>query len=211
MIVWPFYVNGHLVSVDDVAEIDEEDMARKMVGRELNQIYPQRTEHTDEVVLKVSNLSIKGVLQDINFDLKKGEVLGFAGLMARVEQRLPEAVLGLRKKDSGEIEINGKKAVINSIADAVSYNLAYLSEDRQGKGLIMNFDIPKNITLISLSSYVRGLIQHKKENQVAREYVKRFDIKAASLHSNLANLSGGNQQKVYLSKWMDTHQHPHFG
>ncbi|QRV25217.1 sugar ABC transporter ATP-binding protein [Marinomonas foliarum] len=196
--------DGYLVSVDDVSEIDEEDMARKMVGRELNQIYPQRSEHTDEVVLKVTNLSIKGVLDDINFDLKKGEVLGFAGLIGAGRTETAEAVMGLRKKDSGEIEINGQKVQINSIADAVSYNLAYLSEDRQGKGLIMNFDIPKNITLISLSAYVKGLIQHKKEQQVAREYVKRFDIKAASLHSNLANLSGGNQQKVYLSKWMDT-------
>jgi len=198
--------DGHLVSVDDVAEIDEEDMARKMVGRELNQIYPQRSEHTDEVVLKVNNLSIKGVLKDINFDLKKGEVLGFAGLIGAGRTETAEAVMGLRKKDSGEIEINGQQATIHSIADAVSYNLAYLSEDRQGKGLIMNFDIPKNITLISLASYVRGfLIEHKKENRVARDYVKRFDIKAASLHSNLVNLSGGNQQKVYLSKWMDTH------
>ncbi|RDL45480.1 sugar ABC transporter ATP-binding protein [Marinomonas piezotolerans] len=196
--------DGHLVSVDEVSEIDEEDMARKMVGRELNQIYPQRTEHTDEVVLKVTNLSIKGVLNNINFDLKKGEVLGFAGLIGAGRTETAEAVMGLRKKDSGEIEINSQKVHINSIADAVSHNLAYLSEDRQGKGLVMNFDIPKNITLISLSAYVKGLIQHKKEQQVAREYVKRFDIKAASLHSNLANLSGGNQQKVYLSKWMDT-------
>ncbi|MEP7728992.1 sugar ABC transporter ATP-binding protein [Marinomonas primoryensis] len=197
--------DGHLVSVDDVSEINEEDMARKMVGRELNQIYPQRTIPSDDVVLRVSNLSIKDVLKDINFDLKKGEVLGFAGLIGAGRTETAEAVMGLRKKDSGEIEINGEKVAIHSIADAVAYNLAYLSEDRQGKGLIMNFDIPKNITLISLASYVKGwLIQHKKENSVARDYVKRFDIKAASLHSNLANLSGGNQQKVYLSKWMDT-------
>ncbi|WP_339720739.1 sugar ABC transporter ATP-binding protein [Marinomonas primoryensis] len=197
--------DGHLVSVDDVSEINEEDMARKMVGRELNQIYPQRSTPSDDVVLKVSNLSIKGVLKDINFDLKKGEVLGFAGLIGAGRTETAEAVMGLRKKDSGDIEINGEKVAIHSIADAVAYNLAYLSEDRQGKGLIMNFDIPKNITLISLASYVKGwLIQHKKENSIARDYVKRFDIKAASLHSNLANLSGGNQQKVYLSKWMDT-------
>ncbi|AWY00948.1 ABC transporter ATP-binding protein [Marinomonas primoryensis] len=197
--------DGHLVSVDDVSEINEEDMARKMVGRELNQIYPQRTIPSADVVLKVSNLSIKDVLKDINFDLKKGEVLGFAGLIGAGRTETAEAVMGLRKKDSGDIEINGEKVAIHSIADAVAYNLAYLSEDRQGKGLIMNFDIPKNITLISLASYVKGwLIQHKKENSVARDYVKRFDIKAASLHSNLANLSGGNQQKVYLSKWMDT-------
>ncbi|MCZ2720153.1 sugar ABC transporter ATP-binding protein [Marinomonas sp. 15G1-11] len=197
--------DGHLISVDDVSDINEEDMARKMVGRELNQIYPARAEHTEEVVLKVSNLSIKGLLHDINFDLKKGEVLGFAGLIGAGRTETAEAIMGLRKKDSGHIEVSGQAVEINSISDAVLHNLAYLSEDRQGKGLIMNFDIPKNITLISLASYVRGLIQHKKERAVARDYVKRFDIKAASINSNLANLSGGNQQKVYLSKWMDTH------
>ena len=197
--------DGHLVSLDDVSEINEQDMARKMVGRELNQIYPSRREPSDEVVLKVSHLAIKGVLNDINFELKKGEVLGFAGLIGAGRTETAEAVMGLRKKDAGEIEINGQYATINSIADALSYHLAYLSEDRQGKGLIMNFDIPKNITLISLAAYVKGLIRQKKENAVAQEYVKRFDIKAASLHTNLINLSGGNQQKVYLSKWMDTH------
>jgi ribose transport system ATP-binding protein len=197
--------DGYLVSLDQVSEINEQDMARKMVGRELNQIYPARSEPSDEVVLKVSHLAIKGVLNDINFELKKGEVLGFAGLIGAGRTETAEAVMGLRKKDAGEIEINGRTAAIHSIRDAVSYHLAYLSEDRQGKGLIMNFDIPKNITLISLAAYVRGLIQQKKENAVAQEYVKRFDIKAASLHTNLINLSGGNQQKVYLSKWMDTH------
>ncbi len=197
--------DGHLVSLDDVSQINEKDMARKMVGRELNQIYPHRNEPSDETVLKVRHLSIKGVLKDINFALKKGEVLGFAGLIGAGRTETAEAVMGLRKKDTGDIEINGQAVTIHTIADAVSHHLAYLSEDRQGKGLIMNFDIPKNITLISLAAYVRGLIQHKKERAVAQEYVKRFDIKAASLNSNLINLSGGNQQKVYLSKWMDTH------
>ncbi|MGR0277701.1 sugar ABC transporter ATP-binding protein [Marinomonas dokdonensis] len=196
--------DGHLVSVDDVKDIDEEDMARKMVGRELNQIYPPLSEHQQTDVLNVRNLSIKGVLKNINFHLKKGEVLGFAGLIGAGRTETAEAIMGLRKKDSGDLEIFGKPAQIENISDALNYKLAYLSEDRQGKGLIMNFDIPKNITLISLKAYVKGLIQHKKEQSVARDYVNRFDIKAASIHSNLINLSGGNQQKVYLSKWMDT-------
>ncbi|GAB3481710.1 sugar ABC transporter ATP-binding protein [Marinomonas epiphytica] len=196
--------DGHLVSVDEVEHINEEDMARKMVGRELNQIYPPRSEPQNETVLKVSNLSIKGLLHNINFELKKGEVLGFAGLIGAGRTETAEAVMGLRKKDTGEIEIDNQPVSIHHISDALEHKLAYLSEDRQGKGLIMNFDIPKNITLISLKAYVNGLIQQKKERQVAQSYVERFDIKAASLKSNLINLSGGNQQKVYLSKWMDT-------
>lgn len=196
--------DGHLISIDDVDSINEHDMAEKMVGRELNKIYPPKTQPSDEVVLSVRDLNIKGVLSNISFDLKKGEVLGFSGLIGAGRTETAEAVMGLRHKNSGSIQVKGKDVVIQKAADAVDLNLAYLSEDRQGKGLVMNFDIPQNITLISLKTYVKGLIQKNKEVEKAKEYVERFDIKAASLKTHLINLSGGNQQKVYLSKWMDT-------
>ena len=196
--------DGYLVSIDEVDDIDEADMARKMVGRELNQIYPKKVFGSDETVLKVSNLNIKGLLKNINFELKKGEILGFAGLIGAGRTETAEAVMGLRKKDSGEVQVNGKAVAIGSVADAVACNMAYLSEDRQGKGLVMNFDIIKNISLISLAKYVKGLIRARAEKKQAQHYVKLFDIKAASINSELMNLSGGNQQKVYLAKWMDT-------
>ena len=196
--------DGYLVSIDEVDDIDEADMARKMVGRELNQIYPKKVFGSDETVLKVSNLNIKGLLKNINFELKKGEILGFAGLIGAGRTETAEAVMGLRKKDSGEVQVNGKAVTIGSVADAVACNMAYLSEDRQGKGLVMNFDIIKNISLISLAKYVKGLIRARAEKKQAQHYVKLFDIKAASINSELMNLSGGNQQKVYLAKWMDT-------
>ncbi|NRA20683.1 MAG: sugar ABC transporter ATP-binding protein [Oceanospirillaceae bacterium] len=196
--------DGYLVSIDEVDDIDEADMARKMVGRELNQIYPKKVFGSDEPVLKVSNLNIKGLLKNINFELKKGEILGFAGLIGAGRTETAEAVMGLRKKDSGEVQVNGKAVTIGSVADAVACNMAYLSEDRQGKGLVMNFDIIKNISLISLAKYVKGLIRARAEKKQAQHYVKLFDIKAASINSELMNLSGGNQQKVYLAKWMDT-------
>lgn len=197
--------DGHLISVDEVSDIDEKDMARKMVGRELNQIYPKKHQPSEEIVLNVQDLSIEGVIQDINFNLKKGEVLGFSGLIGAGRTETAEAIMGLRRKSSGTIEIKGKAVNIDSTAEAVALKLAYLSEDRQGKGLIMNFDIPQNITLISLKSYVKTLIQKSEEKIKAKEYVDLFDIKAASLSTHIINLSGGNQQKVYLSKWMDTH------
>lgn len=196
--------DGHLVSVDNVDDIDEEDMARKMVGRELNQIYPDKSQPLNDLVLSVENLNIADVLKDIRFDLRKGEVLGFSGLIGAGRTETAEAIMGLRKKDSGEIQINGQTVQINSLSDAIDLKLAYLSEDRQGKGLIMNFDIPENITLISLRTYVRGLIRKSLETKKAKSYVKQFDIKSASLDMPLGKLSGGNQQKVYLSKWMDT-------
>ncbi len=196
--------DGHLISIDEVENLDEEDMARKMVGRELNQIYPVKAVPSDETVLKVSKLNIDGKLRDISFELKRGEVLGFAGLIGAGRTETAEAVMGLRKRDTGQIEVQGEAVSISNPAEALGFRLAYLSEDRQGKGLIMNFDIPKNITLISLKKYVKGLISKKQERARAMEFVDLFDIKAASLDTELINLSGGNQQKVYLSKWMDT-------
>ena len=196
--------DGHLISLDTVTELDEQDMARKMVGRELNQIYPQKATPQDETVLNVKDLSIEGVLNNINFKLKKGEVLGFAGLVGSGRTETAEAIMGLRKKKSGTLEINNQAVDINSPVEAVDKKLAYLSEDRQGKGLILNFNIPNNITLISLKAYVKGLIRKSWERKKSSEFVDLFDIKAASLDTKLINLSGGNQQKVYLSKWMDT-------
>lgn len=197
--------DGHLISIDRVERLDEQDMARKMVGRELNQIYPEKSVQQGSTVLKVENLNIDGVLKNINFELKKGEVLGFAGLIGAGRTETAEAIMGLRKRNSGKIELHGEPVSISSPTEAVALRLAYLSEDRQGKGLIMNFDIPENITLISLKNYVHGLISKEKEIERAEEFVSLFDIKAASLQTHLVHLSGGNQQKVYLSKWMDTH------
>ena len=196
--------DGHLVSIDEVSDIDEQEMAEKMVGRELNKIYPEKTIPGEQTVLKVSNLSVPGFATDISFELKAGEVLGFAGLIGAGRTEVFEAIMGLRTKTNGTIAVKGEPAKINKLADAVQRKLAYLSEDRQGKGLVMNFDIPENITLISLKNYVKGIIRKDEEKTKAREYVQRFDIKAASLGTQLMNLSGGNQQKVYLSKWMDT-------
>jgi len=197
--------DGHRVSLDQVSEIDEHDMARKMIGRELNDIYPHKVEAHDEAVLEVENLSVPGLLHDISFELKGSEVLGFAGLVGAGRTELAESLIGIRKISSGVIKLRGVEHKINSPADAVDLHIAYISEDRQGKGLVMNFDIPQNTTLISIRRYIRNmLIDKAKERKQAGTYVDKFDIKAASLGSHLINLSGGNQQKVYLAKWMDT-------
>ena len=197
--------DGHLVSVDRVTEVNEHDMARKMVGRELSDIYPERVAVSDESVLEVENLTVPGVIQDINFQLRGGEVLGFAGLVGAGRTELAETIMGIRKASTGNIKVRGVTKKINSPADAVDQHIAYISEDRQGKGLVMNFDIPQNTTLISIRRYIRNLlIEKSKERQQAVAYVEKFDIKAASLNTHLINLSGGNQQKVYLAKWMDT-------
>lgn len=196
--------DGNLVSLDNVSEINEQDMATKMVGRELNQIFPEKSISTKEVALKVSNLSLKGVVESIDFHVHKGEVLGFAGLVGSGRTEVAEAVMGIRKKQSGQVEVFGERVDIHDIKQAVQKGLAYLSEDRQGRGLIMGFDLTENVSLVSLSRYTKGLIRHKLARIKTEQYVSQFDIKAASLDTELQYLSGGNQQKVYLSKWMDT-------
>uniref|UniRef100_UPI003CFF86D7 sugar ABC transporter ATP-binding protein n=1 Tax=Agarivorans sp. TaxID=1872412 RepID=UPI003CFF86D7 len=196
--------DGELIAVDQVSQIDEQDMARKMVGRELNQVFPNRSKVQDKVALKVEGLSVKNLLNDISFEVRQGEALGFGGLVGSGRTETAEAIMGLRRRQHGHIYVQQQLVSIRNIKDAVKHGLAYLSEDRQGCGLTMNFTIPENISLISLSNYSKGLINHQQTREKAQHYVRQFDIKAASLDTELMYLSGGNQQKVYLSKWMDT-------
>jgi ribose transport system ATP-binding protein len=196
--------DGHLVSIEPVIDLNEQDMASKMVGRELNQIFPERSQITKDVALQVEQLNVHNLIENIEFKVHRGEVLGFAGLIGSGRTEMAEAVMGLRHKSSGKIKIFDQEVIINTVKDAVDHGLAYLSEDRQGSGLIMNFNLPENISLISLKKYIKGFIQHKKTRQTAEHYSQQFAIKAPSLDSELQFLSGGNQQKVYLAKWMDT-------
>ena len=196
--------DGDQICINDIDDVDEQDMARKMVGRELNQVFPEKFYPADDVVLKVDDLSDGHLLEDISFELKRGELLGFSGLIGAGRTEVAETIMGLRAKAGGEISVFGEKAEIRSTADALRYKLGYLSEDRKGKGLLLNFDIPKNISLISLDKYTNILVSKSKEKKASEKYIDQFNIKAASLSSELEFLSGGNQQKVYLSKWMDT-------
>lgn len=196
--------DGDQICINDIDEVDEQDMARKMVGRELNQVFPDKFFPDDDVVLKVSGLSDGHLLKDVSFELKKGELLGFSGLIGAGRTEVAETIMGLRSKTSGDILVFGDKTEIRSTADALKYKLGYLSEDRKGKGLLLNFDIPKNISLISLDKYTSILVNKSKEKKASEKYIDQFNIKAASLSSELEFLSGGNQQKVYLAKWMDT-------
>jgi ribose transport system ATP-binding protein len=199
--------DGKLISVDTISKVDEEDIARKMIGRtDFRQIFPpKKPRAVDEVVLEAENISIKGLLHKVSFSLRKGEILGFAGLVGAGRTELAETVMGLRGKDAGTVKLQGKPLQIRSPADAVSHSLGYLSEDRQGKGIVQGFNLSQNITLISLKRYLRGMLINKQaETEKTREYIKTFRIMAASQRMRLRYLSGGNQQKVYLARWMDT-------
>ncbi|MEX0584856.1 MAG: sugar ABC transporter ATP-binding protein, partial [Natronospirillum sp.] len=174
--------DGQQIDLCDVGDLTEEDMARKMVGRELSQMFPQKQQHGASVALEVAGLNVQGLLSDINFRLYHGQILGLSGLVGSGRTEIAETLMGLRKKQSGRVMINGQEVNISSPAQAHAHRVAYLSEDRQGKGLVLSFNVMENITLLSLPKYVKGLIRHGAEKLRAQHYQERFSIKAASLH-----------------------------
>lgn len=196
--------DGHFVSLDPTSALDEEEMARRMVGRELSQVFPPKTAPQDEVVLDVQNLTIEGLLRDVSFQLKRGEILGFAGLIGAGRTELAEVIIGIRKKKTGRVTIHGRERNAHSVGDALRNRIAYLSEDRQGTGILVSFDVASNVTLASLPGYGRFFINRKKEREKAEQYVRTFNVRTASLKTRLEFLSGGNQQKVSLAKSLDT-------
>ncbi|HNR62858.1 MAG TPA: sugar ABC transporter ATP-binding protein [Thermotogota bacterium] len=195
--------DGQLISIESSDQFSVHDMATKMVGRELSQVFPPKAKPQEEVLLRVSNLSVPSCLEDISFDLKKGEILGFAGLVGAGRTELAETLIGLRRKSAGTIFLSGKELHVKDPASAFANGLAYLSEDRQGSGILTAFGIAENITLTSLKRYSKVLLHKKKELAKAQEYVRKFDIKAASLKTRLEFFSGGNQQKVSFAKSLD--------
>jgi ribose transport system ATP-binding protein len=199
--------DGKLISVDEISEVDEHDLARKMVGRDFSQVFPAKLKRAqDTVILEVGHFCIGNLLKDVSFTLRKGEILGFAGLVGAGRTETMEALMGLRKLDSGTISLDGKAVKIKTAREAVNHKLGYISEDRQGKGIVQSFDIPKNISLISLpDKYLKhGFIDKVAEDIAAKRYIDEFNVVAASKKMELRYFSGGNQQKVYLARWMDT-------
>lgn len=196
--------DGEFVSQNLIADISEKEMANQMVGRDFSQMFPAKIEVAEQTVLEVKNLSVDNLLDNINFTLKKGEILGFAGLVGAGRTELAETIIGIRNKTAGQIFINGQEKKIDSIQEAVANNIAYLPEDRKETGIITSFEIYKNVTLNSIAKYSRFLINKEKEQTVTANYIDRFNIKTPATDTLLEYLSGGNQQKVSLAKSLDT-------
>lgn len=155
------------------------------------------------VVLKVEHLNAGRMVQDISFELHKGEILGFSGLMGAGRTETARALFGADIKDSGQIFVNGKEVFIKSPKDAVDNGIGYLSEDRKQFGIVLQKTIAENTTLASMKNYKkRGFIDKKKENEVAKKYVDELKTKTPGIEQMVMNLSGGNQQKVVIAKWL---------
>src|SRR5665648_93488 len=198
--------DGELICSEMAENISVLEMAQRMVGRELSQVFPQKQQPEDEVVFEAKGLTVPGVIENISFQIRKGEILGLAGLVGSGRSEIAETILGIRKHSVGKLYMHGKEIIIQTPKDALRNGISYLSEDRQGCGILTNFTIIQNTTLVSLDAYCNyffGYINRKKEEESTLKHKERFDIKTENLNTRLEYLSGGNQQKVSLAKSID--------
>lgn len=192
--------DGQFIAEKPVKDIDEEQLIEMMVGRKLKDQYPYRSENNGGTALKVENLKNKYV-DNVSFELKKGEILGVAGLMGAGRTELAKSIYGHYKIKSGKIKVLGKDVNIRSEKDAIKEGITYVSEDRKKDGLILGMSVKDNISLASMQSISTiNVISRRKEREVATDYIKKLSIKTPSENQRVKLLSGGNQQKVSISK-----------
>jgi len=198
--------DGARISTTRRAELTINEAIRQMVGREIVEFYRRTESHPGEVILRVEGLAVEGAFEGIDFELREGEVLGFAGLVGARRTDVGLALFGIHPADRGRIILDGREVRIKDPHDALGLGIAYATEDRRGLGLIFNQSIAANITLPSLGRYQNrlGLIRKALERSIALGYRERLSIRAPSVLTPASSLSGGNQQKVVLSKWLDT-------
>lgn len=194
--------DGKYISTHPVAEINKDVLVADMVGRRMDAYYPKVETQIGEKVLEVSHLYDDGFLDDISFELYKGEILGFAGLAGSGRTELAQCICGFSRKLAGSVRMNGKELQIGSYQDAKKAGIVYVSEDRGKYGLITDMSVEQNITLPQLENFVNRwkLLDKSLEDAVGEKYIREVDIKAPDADFLVTNLSGGNQQKVSVSK-----------
>jgi ABC-type sugar transport system ATPase subunit len=197
--------DGKFVGTYDKEAMDEDKLISLMVGRKVEILNREQGAGGDEV-LRVERLSKRGNFKDISFSLRAGEVVGITGLVGAGRTELAQALFGLNKPDSGDIYISGKKVNINSSGDAVKHKMAYIPESRQTQGLFQRQSLTDNISVTVLGRMLNkfGLIERSKEKKLAGEYIQILDIRPPLADMNAGQLSGGNQQKVVIAKWLST-------
>jgi len=198
--------DGVAVATRSMCKVGREELIQLMVGRELSSIFPKRNIALGTVVLELRGLKPPGAQgSGVNLSLRAGEILGLAGLIGAGRSSLAKTIFGLTPAEEGEILLHGKSIRVRDSADAISHGIAYLPEDRRRHGVIPQMTINANISLASLDAFVRrGSIDLRRERETAAAYVRRFSIKTPTIFSRVATLSGGNQQKVALSRWLET-------
>ncbi len=197
--------DGELVGEGLMADVSEAELVKMMVGRDVSQIFPDRKSNPGDTVLSVQGFEHPTEFADIGFTLRRGEILGFYGLVGAGRSEFMQALFGITRASAGSLEIEGAPVTIRSPADAVANGMVYVPEDRGKQGAITALPIFQNVTLPSLGRTSKnGLLRLAEEFKLAREYTERLDLRAASLDTDVGNLSGGNQQKVVIAKWLAT-------
>lgn len=195
--------DGKTVDTKAIRDTNFDEVVKKMVGREITERFPKRDFKPGEMVLEVKGLTKRGVFKDINFSVRSGEIVGVSGLMGAGRTEIMRAIFGLDSFDSGEVWLSGKKIVIKTPDQAVKAGIGFITEDRKDEGLILDFSIKNNIVLPSLASFApKGIINQKSENDFVNLLIKRLTVKTESADIAVGNLSGGNQQKVVIAKWI---------
>lgn len=197
--------DGIYVNTKSMKEITRDDLIRMMVGRTITNLFPKQDVKAGDVILKVENLTREGAFWDINFELRKGEILGMAGLVGAGRTNVARALFGVEPATSGRIELDGQEAKITSSQQAIQLGLAYVPEDRQLHGLIPAMNITSNISLPMLKEFAsRGWLSNRLERKSTYDAACQMEVRAHNIWQLARELSGGNQQKVVLAKWLAT-------
>ncbi|HEV2655291.1 MAG TPA: sugar ABC transporter ATP-binding protein, partial [Ktedonobacteraceae bacterium] len=197
--------DGAHVITAPVAEMTSENIIRYMVGRELTALFPKGEAAIGEVLLDVQHLTRTGVFEDISFQLRRGEILGFSGLVGAGRTEVARVIFGIDRADAGEIRIGNELVHISSPNVAMHHGLAYVPEDRRQQGLVMDFSIVANMTLPILQQFSHfGIMDRRRERAIATDYSQQLQVRSAGIDQLVRALSGGNQQKVVLARWLIT-------
>ncbi|SDE76769.1 ribose transport system ATP-binding protein [Paenibacillus sp. cl6col] len=195
--------DGRTVDTKPIPETNFDEVVKKMVGRELTERYPARNPSPGEVVLEVEHATRKGSFEDVSFSVHQGEIVGFSGLMGSGRTEIMRALFGLDRLDQGEVRMFGKKVEIRKPVDAVNHGIGFITEDRKDEGLVLDFSVRDNMVLPSISGFTKkGIISTQSEKVFVDALIKRLQIKTHSAETAAGNLSGGNQQKVVIAKWI---------
>ena len=197
--------DGSYVETRQVKDVTRDELVRLMVGRTISNLFPKQEVEPGEVALKVDHLSCAGIFEDISFEIHKGEILGMAGLVGAGRTDVAHTIFGVVPPTGGTIEVEGRQVEISTPQQAINLGLAYVPEDRQLHGLIPAMDITSNISLPILQKYTRrGWLMDKVEREAAFTAAQQMEVRANSIWQLARTLSGGNQQKVVLAKWLST-------
>ncbi|GAK58212.1 ribose transport ATP-binding protein RbsA [Candidatus Vecturithrix granuli] len=195
--------DGTHVGTRNIGEVTLDGLVQMMVGREVTNLFPKIQVEQGREVLRVEGLARKGEFRDVSFQVREGEILGLYGLVGAGRTEVAKAIFGMTPPDRGAISIYGEPATIRKPQDAIAKGIAYVPEDRDKEGIILNMNVTSNITLPILRQFSRlGWLDNKGERKTAQEYASMLDVKSAGLHQHVIGLSGGNKQKVSLAKWL---------